>query len=352
MDVDGVRKNIDQIDYEVMALMKRRMELGLRLKKLKNSICEPEREKKVLENVRQYSHGVITPEFSERLYREIMEESKRLQQQELKLAGFQGEHGAYSEVASLVYDPSLVPIPCKEFQEVFDEVATGQLDFGIVPVENSLEGAVTQVNDLLTETDLKIVGEIHIPIHHALLALPETEYQDLRIVYSHPQALGQCRGFIAGHKLEARPFYDTAGAARMLSEERPEAAGVIAHKFCAELYHLEIIKENIEDHESNATRFVLLSRKESAEQGDKCSIIFSIAHEAGALFSILKIFSDRRISLTRIESRPVRTGLGNYTFFLDFEGSNKDEKVINALMDVEQNTVKYKFLGCYRGRKA
>lgn len=258
MDIQEIRKRIDMIDREVVSLLNRRMEHALRLKRLKGSIFEPEREMKVLGNVRRYSQGVMRPEFSERLYAEIIDESKRIQQQDLKLIGFQGEHGAYSEVAARTYEPSLMPIPCREFREVFDEVGTGQLDFGIVPVENSLEGAITQVNDLLIETELKIVGEVNIPVHHCLLALPDAEHGNLKVVYSHPQALAQCRGFIARHGLEPRPFYDTAGAARMLSDERPETAGVIAGRLCAGLYHLEVVRENIEDHESNATRFVIL----------------------------------------------------------------------------------------------
>jgi chorismate mutase len=258
MDIREIRKRIDLIDCATINLLQRRMELALRLRRLKGSISEPERETEVLENVRRYSRGIIGPEFSERLYAEIIDESKRIQQQDLKLIGFQGEHGAYSEVASLAYEPSLMPIPCREFREVFEEVETGQLDFGIVPVENSLEGAIIQVKDLLIETELKTVGEINIPVHHCLLALPGAEYGNLRVVYSHPQALAQCRGFIARHGLEPRPFYDTAGAARMLTDERPQDAGVIASRLCAGLYHLEVVEENIEDHESNATRFVIL----------------------------------------------------------------------------------------------
>ncbi len=351
MDLNGVRKQIDLIDCEVIARIKKRMELALRLKNIKTNVFEPEREKEVIENVRRCSRGVIRPGFSETLYRDIMEESKRLQQMPVSLIGFQGEHGAYSEAASLAYDPSMAPIPCNGFREVFDEVSAGRLDYGIVPVENSLEGAVTEVNDLLNETDLTIVGEIITPIHHCLLALPETDYRDLRIVWSHPQALGQCRGFIERLKLETRPFYDTAGAAKILSETRPDATGVIAHRLCADIYHIDVIKENIEDHESNATRFIVLSREESSEGGDKCSIIFTIAHRASALFTILTIFSDRQINLTRIESRPGKTGLGNYTFFLDFEGSDKDEKVAESLKKVEEEAVKYKFLGCYSSSK-
>jgi prephenate dehydratase/chorismate mutase/prephenate dehydratase len=293
----------------------------------------------------------MRPGLSENIYRQILEESRDVQQQGYTLIGFQGEHGAYSETASLTYDASLIPIPCREFYEIFHEVSTGQLDMGIVPVENSLEGPITQVKDLLIETKLKITGEITIPIHHCLLALPEVEYRDLRIVYSHPQALAQCREFISRHKLEPKPFYDTAGAAKMLVDERPDGACIIANRLCAELYHLEIIQEDVEDHESNSTRFVILSENESDEPGDKCSIIFSVKHEAGALFSILKTFSDRSLNLTRIESRPFRNDPGNYAFFMDFEGSNKDGNVIEALDEIQKKTRSYKFCGCYKSSK-
>ncbi|OPY74320.1 MAG: P-protein [Syntrophorhabdus sp. PtaU1.Bin058] len=350
MDIQEIRKRIDLIDFEIINLLHRRMELALRLKRLKDSVFEPEREMEVLGNVRRYSQGIMLPEFAERLYTKIIDESKRIQQQGLKIIGFQGEHGAYSEAASLAYEPSLIPVPCREFREVFEEVGTGQLDFGIVPVENSLEGAITEVNDLLIETGLKVVGEISIPVRHCLLALPGTECGNLKVVYSHPQALAQCRGFIARHGLEPRPFYDTAGAARMLSDERPQDAGVIASRLCAELYHLEVVKEDVEDHESNVTRFIVLSKHAGTGEGNKCSVVFSLRHEAGALFSVMKIFSDAGINLTRIESRPIRTAPGNYAFFLDFEGSDKDARVAGVLDKIGKGVPMFKFLGCYKGR--
>jgi prephenate dehydratase/chorismate mutase/prephenate dehydratase len=350
-DLDIIRRKIDMIDWEMMQLLSQRMEISVRSRKLKRHVLDPAREQQIIENVKKYSYGLVDPEFSEGIYRQILEESRNIQEKNVTLIGFQGEHGAYSEAASLTYNPSFVALPCKEFYEVFHEVATGQLDLGIVPVENSLEGPVTQVNDLLIETELKIIGEIKIPVHHSLLALPETEYRDLKIVYSHPQALAQCREFISRHKLEPRRFYDTAGAAKMLSDDRPDATCVIANKLCAELYHLEIIQENVEDHESNSTRFVILSRDESPEPGDKCSIIFSLKHEAGALFSILKIFSDNVINLTRIESRPFRSDPGNYVFFTDFEGSDKDKKVMDVLKAIQEKTKSYKFCGCYPSYK-
>ncbi len=347
-DLKAIRHGIDLIDSEIMGLLNRRMELAVRSTRFKSTVSDPGREEQVLDNVRRLSHNLVRKEFSERLYKSVFEESKALQDRNLRLIGFQGEHGAYSEVASLAYDASLTPVSCKEFIEVFDEVSAGQLDFGMVPVENSLEGAVTQVNDLLIETELEIVGEISIPVHHCLLVLPETEYRDLKVVYSHPQALAQCRDFISRHRLEPRPFYDTAGAAKMLSDDRPEAAAVIASKLCAELYNLEVINENIEDHPSNSTRFIVLSRKKADAPGDKCSIVFSVKHEAGALFDVLKRFSDAQINLTRIESRPARNNLGNYVFFADFEGSDQDKKVADALAEVKEEAMNYKFLGCYK----
>jgi len=328
MDLKEIRKSIDATDYEIVKLLNRRLEYGLRLKRLKSNVVEPD--------------------FAEQIYLSIIGESKRVQEKGLKLVGFQGEHGAYSEVAAHAYGPGLISIPCPSFHEVFREVESGQLDFGIVPVENSIEGAVNEVNDLLVETSLRIAGEATIPIHHCLLALPEQDYRDLKTVYSHPQALGQCRDFISRHKLEARPFYDTAGAAIMLREQKPSATAVIASKLCADLYHLEILKENIEDNDSNRTRFVVLSREPSAGDGDKSSIIFSVAHRPGGLYSVLKVLSDADINMTRIESRPLRNDPGTYAFFVDLEGSDKDPKVAAALDAIGTSATSFKFLGCYK----
>ncbi len=348
MDKEKIRTAIDTIDYEIVKLLGRRMEHALRVKKLKDQICEPGREAQVIEHVRGFSRHAASPDFVERLYRMIMEEAKRVQKEEQKLMGFQGEHGAYSEVAARKFDPALAPIPCASFHEVFSLVESGQLDLGIVPVENSIEGAVTEVNDLLAETKLCVVGEVSIPVHHCLLALPEQDYRDLRTVYSHPQALGQCRGWLERHKLEARPFYDTAGAAVMLREQRPAGAAVIASRLCAELYNLEILSESIEDNDANATRFLVLSKTPSQSEGDKCSIVLSVAHRPGGLFSALKALSDAGINMTRIESRPLRKDPGSYAFFVDFEGSDADEKVKSALAGIKKQSTSFAFLGCYK----
>ncbi|MBA4416717.1 MAG: prephenate dehydratase [Syntrophus sp. (in: bacteria)] len=348
MDTEGMRKRIDLIDYQIMTLLNQRMEFGLRLKKLKEIVNETGQTEENITAIKGTSRGMIRSAFAEALFAEIIGESALIQEQDLKLIGFQGEHGAFSEEASYAYDPALIPIPYRDFDEIFEEVRTGTIDFAIVPVENSLGGPVTPVNDLLIESDLKISGEITMPIHHCLLVLPDMDYRDLKTVYSHSRALAQCRTFISRHKIEPRPYYDTAGSAKMLSENRPAAAGAIAGRLCAELYHLEVLKENIEDHPLNSTRFNVISRYANPEPGNKCSIAFTVRHETGSLLEILKTFSDGGINLAKIDSRPMKDDPGEYRFLADFEGSDRDERVIRTLRRIEENTIMFKFLGCYK----
>jgi prephenate dehydratase/chorismate mutase len=347
-ELEELRRKIDRIDEGIVRLLAQRMEVAVRLKRLKRSVQDPKREEEVLQKVRGLSRPILSPLFAERLYREILGESRSLQEREIKLVGFQGEHGAYSEAAARTYDASLVAIPCADFAGVFDGVESGLLDFGIVPVENSLEGAVTQVTDLLIERNLKIIGSVALPVHHALLTLPETDERDLKLVLSHPQALGQCARYREEHGLEARPFYDTAGAAKMLSEERPASTGVIAGRFCADLYGLKVVAENIEDHPSNRTRFVVLAADRATEHGDRCTVVFTVDNETGALFHILKIFADAGINLTRIESRPVRGDGTRYGFLMDFDASGGEGNVAECLKKLEESVATFKFLGSYR----
>ncbi len=350
MELHELRAEIDRLDFELLKLLKTRMEHALKLKKLKTDITDSSREEVVITRVKNHVNalGLLSPEFTETIFRQIIEESKTLQTQGGLLIGFQGEHGAYSEVAARSYNPHLIYIPCLEFADVFDSVSADNVDLGIVPVENSLGGAITQVNELLLETDLTISAEIKIPVNHCLLALPETDYREIRMVYSHTQALTQCRNFLHRNNLEPWPYYDTAGAAKMLNAKRPKATAAIASKLCAELYNLEIIKEGIEDHPENKTRFLILSKNCPEEPGTKCSILFSTAHRAGALFEILQLFAEAGINLTRIESMPNREDPGNYCFFLDFEGNEQDDNVQEVLEHVVKNSMIYKFLGCYR----
>ena len=313
----------------------------------KKTVSDPSREEEVLSRIEQLNLDLIERSFTRRLIRTIIEESKRLQEENRPLVAFQGEHGAYGEVAARRLIPGGAYIPCLEFIDVMQGVEKGQFDMGVVPVENSLEGAVTQVNDLLTTTELKVTGEAKVTVKHCLLATEHTDHREIRLVYSHPQALAQCRGFLMRNKLEARPYYDTAGAAKMLTRENPRAAAAIASELCAELYDLEIIKEGIEDGPANNTRFLLLSREPFANGGEKTSIIFATPHEAGRLFAVLRLFAEANINLTRIASMPLRSDPENYCFFLDFEGTEKDETVADVLQRMEKLTISMKRLGSY-----
>jgi len=347
MKPEGILSKIDKIDRELLVLLQERMGMALRLRKYPEPDGELNQEKDTLERMERLNLDLVKRSFSRQLLKTIVEESKRLQNEDRRLVAFQGEHGAYGEVASRSLVPAGAYIPCLEFIDVFRGVEAGDFDLGVVPVENSLEGAVTQVNDLLTTTELKVIGETKVDVNHCLLATDATDYREIRVVYSHPQALAQCRDFLMRNKLEARPYYDTAGAAKMLARENPKAAAAIASALCAELYDLEIIKEGIEDGPSNSTRFLLLSKKPYGQKGDKTSVIFAVAHEAGKLYNVLKLFAEAEINLTRISSMPLRSDPSNYSFFLDFEGSQEDANVAEVLEQMEAMTISLKNLGSY-----
>lgn len=347
MKLQRIREAIDKTDRELVTLLSKRMELGLRTRPYKSDTLDTSREKAVLEAADKARLGLLESAFVKDTFMAIMAESKRLQNQELSLVAFQGEHGAYSEIACRkLMREGAAYIPCSRFSEVFSGVEDGGFDIGIVPVENSLEGAVTQVNNLLTQTELKVVGETVVPVAHCLLARPGSDHREIKAVYSHPQALGQCSGFIERNGLEPRPYYDTAGAAKMLIDEDVNGAA-IASPLCAEIYGLEILKEHIEDDASNQTRFLMLSKKAFTGEGDKCSLIFSTTHEAGKLFQVLQVFNAANVNLTRIASMPHREDPGNYNFFLDFEGNQNDPKIKEVISAVESHTKNLNFLGCY-----
>ena len=349
MNLKDIRNKIDHLDTQLVSLLQQRMEYALQAGKHKDTVRDNNREETILNNVTAHKSTFIENQFIIDLFREIMLESRQLQEKKLKLVGFQGEHGAWSEIAIHKLSQEMVAIPCFEFADVFSGVINEELDCGVVPVENSIEGSVNEVNDLLIENDLKITGEIHIPVHHNLLALPGVDHKEIRAVYSHPQALAQCRAFMSRNKLEARPFFDTAGAARWLRNEGQRSAGVIASSLAAEIHGLEIVKENIEGHYENSTRFLLLSLEEFNGISDKCTISFSTQHQVGALFDVLKVFAEKKINLTRIESRPIRKNPGAFGFLIDCQIDENRPNILEALEHVRKITVDFKNLGFYKG---
>jgi len=345
MSLEAIRKQIDRLDGKLIQLLEERMEQAILAKRFKKQVEDTGREQAILDKIRESAQPLVDGDFLVSLYQLIFRQSKALQSQSLKTIAFQGEHGAYSEVAAKSWHPDYINLPCAEFADIFEGVRTGLYDYGIVPVENTLGGLVSQANDLMIRTPLYICGAIEIPISHCLAAFEGTDVREIQDVYSHPQALAQCRGFLSENNLKGVHYYDTAGAAKMLSEKGLTNSGAICSTLAAKMYNLDIMKESIEDYEINRTRFLILSKEENKEAGNKCSIVFSTAHKSGTLFNVLEKFAKARLNLTRIESIPNEKG--TYAFFLDFIGTRENEKVKDVLASLTTATEKFRVLGFY-----
>jgi prephenate dehydratase len=265
------------------------------------------------------------------------------------IVAFQGERGAYSEEAALSYFGSKIEfLPCKTLRTVFQAVESDKATVGMVPVENSLEGAVSETYDLLLSSSLIVSGEYNLRVRHCLIANPGVRVEDIKRVYSHPQALAQCRRFLETLGAETIPYYDTAGSAYMIKRERLMDAAAIASKRAAEIYDLQILAESIEDSPNNYTRFFVIGKFQREPTGkDKTSIVFSTRHVPGALYAALGVFARRGINLTRIESRPTKQTPWEYNFYVDFEGHRLDVNVQEALDELKAHTLYIKILGSY-----
>jgi chorismate mutase/prephenate dehydratase len=262
---------------------------------------------------------------------------------------YQGEPGAYSEAAvHRIFGPTARPKPCKSFSDVFKEVWTETTKYGVVPIENSIEGSVRPVYDLFLKYDLKVCGELALRIAHYLIANPETELDTVNVVYSHPQALGQCRSYLEGLGVDLVSTYDTAGSVKMIKEQKLTSAAAIAGERAAEIYKMKILAEDIADTKNNYTRFFVLSKDEVPPSGnDKTSIIFSTKHVPGALYDALGELATRGINMTKVESRPTKEKLWEYNFYLDFEGHANDPICGEALEGLKTRSLFVKILGSY-----
>ncbi len=269
---------------------------------------------------------------------------------------FQGERGAFSEVAVHQLLGELArPVPCQRFQDVFEALASGEVDAAVIPIENTLHGSVHENYDHLVRFELPITAETSVRIVHNLIALPGTHFRGVRRVFSHPVALNQCLDFLAKNpQLERVPFYDTAGSVKMLVEERPEGAAAIASEVAASIYGAKLLRRSIEDDHRNYTRFFLLKRPEQARRlaagdsrGHKTSLVFTTRNIPGALFRSLSAFALRDLNLTKIESRPLRGKPWEYLFYLDFLGRTDEPRVRNALSHLGELADMLRVLGCY-----
>ena len=268
--------------------------------------------------------------------------------QKVKVA-FQGERGAYSESAVYTFFGNDAEVkPCRDLTEVFESVDKQDVPVGVVPVENSLEGSVNQAYDLFLTHNLKVSGEVIIRISHCLIANSSTSLEAVRTVYSHPQALAQCRSFLERLGSDLIPTYDTAGSVKMLREKGLKDAAAVASEKAAEIYGMKILVKEIEDIPTNYTRFFVISKNDSPSTGkDKTSIIFAAAHTPGSLYHALGEFAKRNINLTKIESRPTKQKAWEYNFYLDFEGHRTEENCTAALKALEKSGAFLKILGSY-----
>jgi len=324
MSLEDLRKQIDEADASIVKLVAERIriaqEIGREKNKRRTQIEDREREKHVLENVRRIAREKnLNPEEIEDIYQQIVAISKR--QQGIEVA-FQGEIGAYSEEAALrFFGPSIQAKPCESLDDVFKAVERDEAKFGVIPVENSLEGSISRTYDLFLDSILKVCGETELRVSHCLIANQEARLDSIKRIYSHPQALGQCQAFLRHLNCELIPTYDTAGSVKMIKEQKITDGAAIASARAAEIYGMNILTKEIEDNPNNFTRFFILSKQDSPPSGnDKTSIVFSVKHKPGALYDFLKEFATKNISLTKIESRPTRQKPWEYNFYLDFEG--------------------------------
>ena len=260
---------------------------------------------------------------------------------------FQGERGAYSEGAAIsFFNEKIETVPCTTFADVLESTSNGKTQYSVLPVENSIEGSVGESYDLLYSTDLKAVGEIYFKIEHCLIGIGSID--DIDTVYSHPQALGQCRKFIQEHNFKSVPTYDTAGSVEIIKKINKKNVCCIASQNAAKISGLPIIAEKIADNQSNYTRFLVLSKSKIEKSGkDKTSIIFSIKHEPGALYRIIEKFHKTNVNLTKIESRPKKSTTWEYNFYVDFEGHEDESKIKQMLEEIKNECSFFKILGSY-----
>ncbi len=267
---------------------------------------------------------------------------------------FQGARYAFSEVASRrFFGDDISPIPCKRFDDVFHAVVHQEADYGVVPVENSLTGSIHRNFDLFLDHDVKIVGEVSLRVAQHLIANPGVPLEEIRTIYSHPQALEQCRNFLMNLKhVESVASYDTAGSVKMIRDKKMPHAAAIGSRWAADDYGMAVLKEEIEDIPENFTRFYVLSRTpQHFGPANKTTVLFSMQSIPGALFKSLSVFALRDIDLLKIESRPLRGRPWEYIFYLDFAGNMDEERCQNAIRHLQEITNILKVLGSYPADK-
>jgi arogenate/prephenate dehydratase len=262
---------------------------------------------------------------------------------------YQGEPGAYSEAAALQYGgPQAETLPCQSFEDVFDAVSRKKATHGVVPLENSIGGTIHRNYDLLLDHDLTISGEVELDVVHCLQALPGTKIGDIKVVYSHPQALAQCERYLKDLGASVEAVYDTAGGAKLVAEKKLAGAAALASRRAADVFGLEVLQEAVQDFEFNITRFAIIGGAPPAD-ANKTTIVFALPSTPGALFKALSVFALRDINLTKLESRPMRGRPWEYLFYVEVDAPRSDLGCARALTHLAEFARWTRVLGTYKG---
>ena len=375
MDLLQIRDEIDVIDKEIERLFEERMKLCENVAEYKIStgkaVLDPERERQKIEKIKSLAHGEFNAKGAEEIFKQIMAISRKLQYQILAKHNlmseidftevenvnkenvkvvYQGVEGAYAYEAMINYFGEDVDnYNVKTWKDAMEEVKSGKADYAVIPIENSTAGSVSEVYDLLANYDNYIVGEIDMSIRHMLLGLEGASIDDIKTVYSHPQALMQCDRFLdENRQWQTVSLQNTAISAKKVKDDGDKTQAAIASKIAAKLHGLTVLKENINHNDKNTTRFIVVCNKKIyAKDANTVSVCFELAHETGSLYNILSHFIYNGVNMTRIESRPVEGKTWEYRFIIDVEGNLSDSAIKNALRGINEEALNLKILGNY-----
>ena len=350
--IPALRQQIDRIDDQLLRLLNRRAEVALAVAEQKarnnSGVYAPGREKGVLARLARANHGPLSERLVQAIFREIISASRSLEQH-LRIA-YLGPEATYAHLAARQqFGAAAAYVPVASVGEVFHEVESGRAHLGVVPVENSTEGMVAHTLDLLADSPLVICAEMSLPVRHALLARPGTQLGDLTRVAAHPQALAQCRRWLADHLPGVATEADASNARAAERAHREPGVGAIASEAAGEAYELAVLARAIQDEPGNMTRFLVLAPRDAGQPtgDDKTSILFTVRDEVGILSRMLRPFAQHGIDLIKIESRPLRGRPWEYVFYLDLKGHRAERRVQQALAKLERGALRLKILGSY-----
>ena len=374
-DLRELRERIDAVDCEMVRLFEARMAICEEVAALKaktdRKVYDREREEQKLQKVRALAHGEFNKKGVDELYRQLMGMSRRRQYAILEQGHssgripfievdqldrenihvvYQGVEGAYSHAAMQTYfGKGTESFHVRKFRDAMEAIADGSADYAVLPIENTTAGIVADNFDLLVDFENYIVAEQIIPVEHVLMAAPGTAIEEIRKVFSHPQALSQCEGLFSRHPdWQAVAYDNTALAARKIAGDKKKDEAAIGSRFAAEHFGLEVLQEHVNDMEENATRFMIVTNQRIFVKGaKKITICFELPHSSGTLYNILSNFIYNDVNMTHIESRPIPGRNWEYRFFIDFEGNLNDASVRSALRGIRQEAIHMKILGNY-----